>query len=190
MHEENIADLPTETCYQEALIYKHSSRGHFDRKLASYKRRGKKKYAYAGLWFGLIFGLFFGYLVHEMTIQTNTIDLLINEHTITAEIAQTDKERQRGLMHRDTLADDAGMLFVYPHEKQLTFWMKDTSIPLSIAFIDSNGVIVDIQDMQPFDETHHTSLREALYALEVNQGWFNEHGTAVGDVVRMGGEQP
>lgn len=189
MNEENTADLPSDTCYQEALIYKYSSRGQLDKKIASYKRRGKKKYAYAGLWFGLIIGLFLGTLVYELTMkQPQLVELTINEHKLMVEIAQTDKERQQGLMYRETLADDAGMLFIYPNEQQLTFWMKDTSIPLSIAFIDSDGVIVDIQDMDPFDETYHTSSQAARYALELNQGWFSEHGTAVGDIVQMGGE--
>jgi uncharacterized membrane protein (UPF0127 family) len=77
------------------------------------------------------------------------------------------------------------MLFVYDHEQVLSFWMKDTLIPLSIAYIDVEGRIVDIQDMQPLDETSHPSAKPAQYALEVNQGFFEGRGVMVGDMVEL-----
>ncbi len=104
---------------------------------------------------------------------------------VPVEIADTDEERQTGLMGRTALAEDAGMLFVFDVEQQLSFWMKDTLIPLSIAFIDSEGRIVDIQDMQPLDETPHPSAAPAQYALEVNQGFFGARGIQVGDTVEL-----
>lgn len=99
------------------------------------------------------------------------------------EIASTEQEREKGLMGRTTLAEDHGMLFVFGREQPLDFWMKDTLIPLSIAFIDSSGRIVDIQDMQPLDETLHRSAEPARYALEVNQGFFSDNGIEVGNKV-------
>ena len=107
---------------------------------------------------------------------------------VQVEIADTDAERQTGLSRRPTLAEDAGMLFVFDQEQPLSFWMKDTLIPLSIAYISAEGRIVDIQDMQPLDETPHPSAEPAQYALEVNQGFFAERGVAVGDTVELPGQ--
>jgi uncharacterized membrane protein (UPF0127 family) len=99
------------------------------------------------------------------------------------EIADNDAERARGLMGRTALAEDRGMLFVFDEEQTLSFWMKNTLIPLSIAFMDSEGRIVDIQDMKPLDDDppHYVSAEPARYALEVNQGFFEERGIKVGD---------
>jgi len=85
--------------------------------------------------------------------------------------------------HRTQLLDNWGMLFVYPQQQRLQFWMKDTGIPLDIAFIDDQGVIVDIQHMNPYDVTLHTSRGKAQYALEVNLKWFKKHEVKVGDTV-------
>ena len=100
---------------------------------------------------------------------------------VQVEIADEEAEQKRGLMERTALAEDAGMLFVFPGERPLSFWMKDTLIPLSIAYIDGDGGIVDIQDMAPLDESSHPSAAPAQYALEVNQGFFAERGVQVGD---------
>ena len=100
---------------------------------------------------------------------------------VQVEIADEEAEQQRGLMERTALAEEAGMLFVFRGERPLSFWMKDTLIPLSIAYIDGDGGIVDIQDMQPLDESSHPSAAPAQYALEVNQGFFEERGVQVGD---------
>ena len=104
---------------------------------------------------------------------------------VEVEIADNDAERQRGLMERTALAENAGMLFVFEREKPLAFWMKNTLIPLSVAYIDSNGRIVDIQDMEPLDETPHPSAEPARYALEVNQGFFAERGIEVGNEMEI-----
>ncbi len=104
---------------------------------------------------------------------------------VEVEIADTDAERERGLMERTELAQDAGMLFVFEEEQQLAFFMRDTLIPLSIAYIDAEGTIVDIQDMQPLDETPVPSAAPAQYALEVNQGFFEARGIQVGDWVEL-----
>jgi len=84
------------------------------------------------------------------------------------------------------LPEDAGILYVYDREQTLSSWMKGTPIPLSVAYIDSRGRIVDIQDLQPFDdETPHYSAEPAQYALEVNQGFFEERGVEIGDKVQL-----
>ena len=102
---------------------------------------------------------------------------------IDAELARTDKERQQGLMHRKKLADGRGMLFIFDRDQVMAFWMKNTLIPLSIAFIASDGRIIDIKDMQPLDLNTVSSSRSVRYALEVPQGWFDRAGIRPGDVV-------
>ena len=105
------------------------------------------------------------------------------EVRVQVEVADDMAEMQKGLMGRTALAEDAGMLFVYPEERELSFWMKDTLIPLSIAFMDAEGRIVDLQDMKALDDEppHYTSAEPARYALEVNKGFFDERGVEVGD---------
>lgn len=91
------------------------------------------------------------------------------------ELACTPEAQQRGLMFRERLPENQGMLFVFAEEQTLSFWMKNTSLPLSIAYIDAAGEIIEIQELTPFDETPRPSARPARYALEVNQGWFERH---------------
>ena len=117
------------------------------------------------------------------TDKLPTATLTVGEHRVHVEIAQTYAHRQLGLMHRDQLGSNAGMLFVYPDEKIRGFWMKDTRIPLSIAYANRSGEIVRIADMQPFDKKRVSSLAPATYALEVNQGWFAEHDIVKGIVI-------
>jgi uncharacterized membrane protein (UPF0127 family) len=104
---------------------------------------------------------------------------------VRVEVADDLAEQAKGLMYRTTLGENRGMLFVYPDERELSFWMKDTLIPLSIAFIDSERRIIDIQDMKPLDDEppHYVSAEPAQYALEVNQGFFEKGGVKVGDRV-------
>jgi uncharacterized membrane protein (UPF0127 family) len=111
--------------------------------------------------------------------------LTIKGKKIRVEVARTEDEKARGLMFRDKLGADEGMLFVYEKEEFLTFWMKNTPLPLSIAFIDQKGRIVDIQDMEPFSLRTHTSARPARYALEMNRNWFQKNGIKVGDAAKM-----
>jgi uncharacterized protein len=120
----------------------------------------------------------------SLGLRTVTIHASSGEKVkVGVEIADDASERARGLMHRTALAEDHGMLFVFPSEDKLSFWMKDTLIPLSIAFIDSEGRIVDLQNMKPLDEDppSYVSAKPALYALEVNRGFFEERGVEVGD---------
>ena len=99
---------------------------------------------------------------------------------ITVELAESPETKQRGLMGRDSLPDDYGMLFVYDSERTLSFWMRNTKIPLDIAFIDANGVIVDIERLEPRSEESVLSSSPAMYALEISEGWFSENGISEG----------
>lgn len=109
-----------------------------------------------------------------------TIPLVVGGQPVTAEVADSDAERELGLMHRDALPDGHGMLFVYPDERARGFWMKNTEIPLSIAFISATGRIVHTAEMRPHDETIVPSRYPAMYALEMNRGWFQAHNVASG----------
>jgi hypothetical protein len=111
--------------------------------------------------------------------------LTIKGKKIQVEVVRTEQEKARGLMFRDKLGVDEGMLFVYEKEEFLTFWMKNTPLPLSIAFIDRKGKIVDMQDMEPFSLRTHSSARPARFALEMNRNWFQRNGIHVGDLVKM-----
>jgi uncharacterized membrane protein (UPF0127 family) len=101
--------------------------------------------------------------------------------SISAEIAATDEERAQGLMYRKELAAGKGMLFVFDRDQIMSFWMKNTFIPLSIAYISSDGIILEIHDMKPHSEAPVSSSRSARYALEVPQGWFETEGIKTGD---------
>jgi len=102
-----------------------------------------------------------------------------------AEIAVSPEERSKGLMHRKSLKDGRGMLFVFEKDEVLSFWMKNTSIPLSIAFIAANGKIIDIKDMYPLDTNSVLSSRSVRYALETPQGWFFRAGVKEGDSIKL-----
>ena len=112
-----------------------------------------------------------------------TTVLTVGDHKLTAEVVVTPEQRAVGLMHRFSLKPDHGMLFVFERSEPLSFWMKNTFIPLSIAFIASDGRIVNIADMAPQDERSHWSTGPAQYALEMRKGWFAERGIGPGDRV-------
>lgn len=111
-------------------------------------------------------------------------ELGVNALRFKVEVASTPSERQAGLMHRKTLPAQQGMLFVYPQSDSHCMWMKNTLIPLSVAFIDGNGRILNIEDMQPNTRDYHCARAPALYALEMNLGWFRSKGINTGDKVR------
>ncbi len=113
------------------------------------------------------------------------IPLYIGQKEIWVKVAKTPEERSQGLMDRKYLGKDDGMLFIFEKEDRHGFWMKNTLIPLSIAFIDKNGKIVWITDMKPLTLESHVPPRPILYALEMNKGWFSSHGIKVGDTIRF-----
>jgi uncharacterized membrane protein (UPF0127 family) len=103
------------------------------------------------------------------------------------EIAATEDQRAQGLMHRRELPDGSGMLFVFDRDQIMSFWMKNTLIPLSIAFIASDGRVIEIKDMQAQSTRTVNSSRSVRYALEVPQGWFNRAGIGPGDTLDLSG---
>lgn len=112
------------------------------------------------------------------------VELGVGNVHITAEVANTQAARSAGLMHRNSLPDNRGMVFVHPAGGRLCMWMKDTPLPLSVAFIDASGRILNIADMQPYTLDRHCSVAPAQYALEMNRGWFGRNHVASGDTVR------
>lgn len=116
---------------------------------------------------------------------TREVEIRVGGISVTVEIADEPEARSRGLMNRDSLPEDHGMLFVYPEEQILSFWMRNTRIPLDIAFIDRNGFILEIQQMEPHDDASHASKQPAMYALELRRGWFEDHGVEPGERVEF-----
>lgn len=113
------------------------------------------------------------------------LELAVGGAEFRVELAVTAEQRRRGLMYRDRLGEREGMLFVFEEERMLSFWMRDTSLPLSIAFIDARGVIVHLADLVPYSERRVSSRVPARFALEVNRGAFERAGVALGDVVAL-----
>lgn len=113
------------------------------------------------------------------------MELRAGFHRIEAEVAANDRNRQVGLMNRKAMPQQRGMLFVFSHENTHCMWMRNTFIPLSVAFMDADGVIINIEDMQPQTENNHCARKPARYALEMNLGWFAQRGIKPG--VRLGG---
>jgi uncharacterized protein len=113
-----------------------------------------------------------------------TVDLTIGMFRIQAEVAATQQARELGLMNRTSMPQQAGMLFVFDQPQLYCFWMKNTLLPLSIAFIDEAGQIVNLADMQPQSETNHCATKPVRYALEMNQGWFKAKGIKAGARVK------
>ena len=112
------------------------------------------------------------------------VELTAGMHLIRAELADTFATRMRGLMQRERLGQNAGMLFVFDEPGIQCMWMKNTLIPLSVAFLDDRGRIINIADMRPRTEDTHCAERPALYALEMNRGWFAERGIRPGGRLR------
>ncbi len=121
--------------------------------------------------------------VAQVNKDLPVVELSIRNAKLMAEVAADANTRTVGLMNRFSLRTDHGMLFVFAESQPLAFWMRNTFVPLSIAYIDSKGVILNIADMKPKDESTHPSVGPALYALEMKQGWFRERGIAAGDKV-------
>jgi hypothetical protein len=113
------------------------------------------------------------------------LELSAGFHRIEAEVAANDQNRQTGLMNRKTMPPQRGMLFVFTQANTHCMWMRNTLIPLSVAFIDEEGYVINIEDMQPQTEDNHCARKPARFALEMNLGWFAQRGIKPG--VRLGG---
>lgn len=117
--------------------------------------------------------------------QLPQVQLNAGIHVIRAELANTPESRMKGLMFRKTLGTSDGMLFVFDEPQRQCMWMRNTYVPLSVAFIDANGVILNVEDMEPLTENSHCAAGAAKYALEMNKGWFASRGLKAG--TRIGG---
>jgi uncharacterized membrane protein (UPF0127 family) len=112
-----------------------------------------------------------------------TAQVKVGNHPLKVEVALTDPQRMQGLMHRERLGKNDGMLFIFDEPAYQSMWMKNTLIPLSVAFLDPDGVILNILDMEPHTLTPNMSAGPARYAVETNKGWFAERGLKSGDRV-------
>lgn len=118
-----------------------------------------------------------------MTNQFSTITIEVKNKQLQVEYADTWELRAQGLQDRKSLCEQCGMLFHFGNSRQVSMWMKDTYIPLDVAFINRDGIIVNIESMKPLDTTSIPSKGKVLYALEMNPGWFKANGVNVGDRV-------
>lgn len=131
------------------------------------------------------------WIATHATAQTlPQIELTAGFHRIEAEVAHTPETRARGLMHRREMAPQRGMLFVFTHDERHCMWMRNTFLPLAVAFMDESGRITNIEEMQPRTEVNHCAARPARYALEMNAGWFARRGIKPGDVIGGIGRAP
>jgi uncharacterized membrane protein (UPF0127 family) len=112
-----------------------------------------------------------------------TVNMQIGSKPFTLEVANTEETRERGLMRRDSMAADHGMIFVFDHEQVLPFYMKNTRIPLDIVFVDKQGVVVAVKQMRPYDLSITSSVKPALWAIELNAGAAAAAGVKAGDVL-------
>ncbi|MDR0379756.1 MAG: DUF192 domain-containing protein [Candidatus Accumulibacter sp.] len=117
--------------------------------------------------------------------QMPSIELTASFHRIEAEVAADQAARMQGLMHRERMETHRGMLFVFPRAERHCMWMRNTLLPLSVAFLDDQGTILNIEDMQPQTEDNHCARAPARFALEMNLGYFRERGIGPGQ--RIGG---
>lgn len=130
-----------------------------------------------------VFAAFFGLLLSGVVMAQTAmpvVELTAGFHRIEAEVAATDQNRQTGLMQRKSMPAQRGMLFVFPQPNAYCMWMRNTLIPLSVAFLDAEGKIINIEDMQPQTEDNHCAKKMASYALEMNLGWFAQRGLKAG----------
>ena len=129
---------------------------------------------------------FFTFITFSSATTFEKLDIQVNDVTLHVEVASTHEKRLLGLMHRKKLPKNKGMLFIYPSERIIKLWMKNTSIPLSVAFLNKNKKIINIEKMEP-NQTKiiYVSKDLALYAVEVNQGWFQINTVSVGDTFKF-----
>ncbi|MBK7136883.1 MAG: DUF192 domain-containing protein [Rhodocyclales bacterium] len=134
--------------------------------------------------------VFFLLLTSAAALAAPTIELSAGMHRIEAEVVNNSSDRATGLMNRPSMPMQRGMLFVFPEPDVQCFWMKNTLIPLSIAFLDDAGRIVQIADMQPQSLDNHCSAKPVRFALEMNAGWFKSRGISAGARINGLGKAP
>lgn len=140
-----------------------------------------KKYLKTKIFLLFLFTLLFSCSAQKLsTIDIKVLNVQGELIPIKVEIAKTDTEKSFGFMNRKHIPDDTGMIFVYEKDQRLSFWMKNTPTPLSLAYIDKTGVIRDIFDMEPYSLKDITSTVSVRYALEVPQGWFEKKNIKIG----------
>ena len=132
----------------------------------------------------IVLALLAGLVAGAARAQLPAAELGAGMHLIRAEVAADDASRMRGLMHRKSLAPNAGMLFVFDAPEIHCMWMKNTTIPLSVAFLDAGARVINVEDMAPHSEDSHCAARPARYALEMQRGWFAERGIGPGTQIR------
>jgi len=125
--------------------------------------------------------LFCALFAHAQSMPV--MELTAGFHRIEAEVASTPPTRAQGLMHRREMPQQHGMLFVFTQDAPHCMWMRNTLIPLSVAFLDESGRILNVEEMQPQTEANHCAARPARYALEMNSGWFAQRGLKRGDQI-------
>ena len=119
-------------------------------------------------------------ITHPAAAAMPVLELNLGIHVIRAEVAYNDSTRMQGLMQRDHLEQNQGMLFVFSELDRHCMWMKNTLIPLSVAFLDDRGVIINVEEMLPHTENTHCATAKSRFALEMNRGWFKKHGLGSG----------
>jgi uncharacterized membrane protein (UPF0127 family) len=117
----------------------------------------------------------------DAKVRTTTVK--VGPHALRVEVVANDEQRSKGLMHRKSLGRDDGMLFIFDEPGYHSMWMKNTFIPLSVAFVDRDGTILNIRDMEPHTEETHMSAGPSIYAIETNKGWFAAKKVKPGDKV-------
>lgn len=138
-----------------------------------------------GLFFPFLIGAYFLFGITAPSIKNlPRTSLFIRASQLDVAIAHDEAAREQGLMHEKSLEKNEGMLFIFPHPQRVAFWMKDTSLPLSIAYLTASGRILEIHDLKPFDENSLFSCSSAIvYVIEAPRGWFAEHQILPGDSV-------
>jgi uncharacterized protein len=174
-------DLPTDkNNYQQKNKRKKSEGGSFNKRHLLIN--GNNRITGEGEMWNYFLSIAMAKSVAIQKLPTETIQ--VGENSIVVEVADESHERQLGLMHRKELAENQGMIFIYPNERILSFWMKNTHLPLSIAYVDKTGTIIHIAELIPLDLSSVSSIYPAQYALEVNRGWFQKNNIVVGSTIK------
>ncbi len=153
----------------------------FEQKVSGLRRRASAWQRVGLLVLGVVFGAMAAPVAAQQVPQSlPTIRIGAGMYNIRAEVAARPEQRQIGLMNRRQMGTNDGMLFIFERAEMHCFWMRNTLIPLSIAFLDDDGSIINIADMKPLDETSHCPARAVRFALEMNVGWFERRGLKAG----------